>query len=294
MYLVTSFTKNIPRNLTLNTPVPICIDYYIEVKAQYHKSYLGTLRYRLERLSTYFSSYLIKDLTTSPYARDNITAFITHRLESVKPGTVRKDASTLQAMLNWLRRDIGLQIPDIFKQIRLPKDYGTRQFIPTEEQVHQVIGLLPSEELRDVCILLSETGCRRNEVLNLQIKDIYLTSRYVQLWDTKNGEDRKVPLSGTAVAILKKRLDYLEGKPDTYRVFSLLPEFVSKSFRKAADKVGLEHFVIHSLRHYRLSKLIEAGHDSILVSKVSGHRDHRVLSRYVKLDAEALARKLFD
>ncbi|ROV61758.1 site-specific integrase [Vibrio ponticus] len=294
MYLVTSFTKNLPRNLTLNTPIPICIDYYIEVKAQYHKSYLGTLRYRLERLSTYFSSYLIKDLTTSPYARDNITAFITHRLESVKPGTVRKDASTLQAMLNWLRRDIGLQIPDIFKQIRLPKDYGTRQFIPTEEQVHQVIGQLPSEELRDVCILLSETGCRRNEVLNLQIKDIYLTSRYVQLWDTKNGEDRKVPLSGTAVAILKKRLDYLDGKPDTYRVFSLLPEFVSKSFRKAADKVGLEHFVIHSLRHYRLSKLIEAGHDSILVSKVSGHRDHRVLSRYVKLDAEALARKLFD
>ncbi|HHI4976637.1 site-specific integrase [Vibrio parahaemolyticus] len=294
MYLVTSFTKNLPRNLTLNTPIPICIDYYIEVKAQYHKSYLGTLRYRLERLSTYFSSYLIKDLTTSPYARDNITAFITHRLESVKPGTVRKDASTLQAMLNWLRRDIGLQIPDIFKQIRLPKDYGTRQFIPTEEQVHQVIGLLPSEELRDVCRLLSETGCRRNEVLNLQIKDIYLTSRYVQLWDTKNGEDRKVPLSGTAVAILKKRLDYLDGKPNTYRVFSLLPELVSKSFRKAADKVGLEHFVIHSLRHYRLSKLIEAGHDSILVSKVSGHRDHRVLSRYVKLDAEALARKLFD
>ncbi|BBM65282.1 hypothetical protein VA249_19280 [Vibrio alfacsensis] len=294
MYLVTNLTKNTPRNITLSTPIPNCIDYYIEVKAQYHKSYLGTLKYRLERLRCYFSSYQVKDLTTSPYARDNITAFITHRLTNVKPGTVRKDASALQAMLNWLRRDIGLQIPDIFKQVRLPKDYGVRQFIPTEEQVYEVIGQLPNEELRDVCMLLSETGCRRNEVLNLQIKDIHLANRYVQLWDTKNGEDRKVPLSGLAIAILNKRLMLLEGKPNTYRVFSVLPEFVSKSFRKAADRVGLKNFVVHSLRHYRLSKLIEAGHDSILVSKVSGHRDHRVLSRYVKLDAEALARKLFD
>ncbi|EJG2229782.1 tyrosine-type recombinase/integrase [Vibrio parahaemolyticus] len=294
MHFATSFTKSPPINLTLNTPIPICVDYYIEVKAQYHKSYLGTIQYRLARISSYFSSYLIKDLTTSPYARDNVNSFITHRFKSVKAGTVRKDASVLQAMLNWLRRDVGLQIPDIFKQIRLPEDYGVRQFVPTDEEVYEVIGYLPSEELRDICMLLSETACRRNEVLNLCIKDVYLVNRYIQLWDTKNGEDRQVPLSTAAVAILRKRLQYLDGKPSSCRVFSLLPCFVSKSFRKAADKAGLHSFVVHSLRHYRLSKLIQAGHDSILVSKVSGHRDHRALSRYVKLDAEALAKHLFD
>lgn len=270
-------------NPTLNTPIPVCIDFYIQVKAQYHKSYLGTIRYRLERISKYFASFQVRDLTTSPNAREHINSFIESRLKVVKSGTARKDISTLKAMINWLRRDIGLQIPDIFKQIRIPKDYGVRQFVPTEEQVYKVIGNLPTDELKDVCLLLSETACRRNEILKLRVQDVHLDKRYVQLHDTKNGEDRRVPLSNPAIAVLSKRLELIEGKAETYPLFSVMPEFVSKQFRKAADREGLSDFVLHSLRHYRLSKLIGAGHDSILVSKVSGHKDHRMLNRYVKL-----------
>jgi integrase len=281
-------------NPTLNTPIPVCIDFYIQVKAQYHKSYLGTIRYRLERISKHFASFQVRDLTTSPNARGHINNFIESRLKVVKSGTARKDISTLQAMINWLRRDIGLQIPDIFKQIRIPKDYGVRQFVPTEEQVYKVIGNLPTDELKDVCLLLSETACRRNEVLKLRIQDVHLDKRYVQLHDTKSGEDRRVPLSNPAIAVLSKRLELIEGKAETYPLFSVMPEFVSKQFRKAADREGLSDFVLHSLRHYRLSKLIGAGHDSILVSKVSGHKDHRMLNRYVKLDATDVASLLFD
>ncbi|EGX7688115.1 site-specific integrase [Vibrio parahaemolyticus] len=281
-------------NPTLNTPIPICVSFYVEVKAQYHKSYLGTIRYRLERISKHFASFQVRDLTTSPNAREHINSFIESRLKVVKSGTVRKDVSTLQAMINWLRRDIGLQVPDIFKQIRIPKDYGVRQFVPTDEQVYKVIGNLPTDELKDICLLLSETACRRNEILKLRIQDVYLDKRYIQLYDTKNGEDRRVPLSNPAMAVLSKRLDLIEGKAETYPLFSVMPEFVSKQFRKAADKEGLSDFVLHSLRHYRLSKLIGAGHDSILVSKVSGHKDHRMLNRYVKLDATNLASLLFD
>ncbi|ENP8322965.1 site-specific integrase [Vibrio vulnificus] len=281
-------------NPTLNTPIPVCIDFYIQVKAQYHKSYLGTIRYRLERISKHFASFQVRDLTTSPYAREHINNFIESRLKVVKSGTARKDISTLQAMINWLRRDIGLQIPDIFKQIRIPKDYGVRQFVPTDEQVYKVIGNLPTDELKDVCLLLSETACRRNEVLKLRVQDVHLDKRYVQLYDTKNGEDRRVPLSNPAIAVLSKRLELIEGKAEIYPLFSVMPEFVSKQFRKAADREGLSDFVLHSLRHYRLSKLIGAGHDSILVSKVSGHKDHRMLNRYVKLDATDLASLLFD
>ncbi len=281
-------------NPTINTPIPVCIDFYIKVKAQYHKSYLGTIRYRLERLSTYFSSFQIRDLTINPNAREYIQSFIDSRLKVVKSGTVRKDVSTLRALINWLRRDIGLQIPDIFKQIRIPKEYGVRQFVPTDEQVYKVIGNLPTSELKDVCLLLSETACRRNEILKLRIQDVHLAQRYIQLYDTKNGEDRRVPLSSPSVAILSKRLELVEGRACTCPLFSVLPEYVSKQFRKAADIECLPEFVLHSLRHYRLSKLMGAGHDAILVSKVSGHKDHRMLNRYVKLDATDLARLLFD
>ncbi|MEZ9888116.1 tyrosine-type recombinase/integrase [Vibrio breoganii] len=288
MNLETSVTINI------NTPIPICVDYYIQTKAQYYKSYLGTIQYRLARISKWFSSYTLKDLTTSPDARNNISEFINHRLSTVKAGTVRKDASALQAMLNWYRKDYGLAIPDIFKQIRIPKDYAQRTFIPTDEQVYEVIGKLPSDDLKDVCLLLAETGCRRNEILNLRIQDVNTAKRMIVCNNTKNGTNRTVPLSRTAVAIFNKHLERLEGRAGTYLVFNIRGEFVSKQFRKAADSCHAYDFVIHSLRHYRLSKLIQAGHDHLLVSKVSGHKDVRTLSRYVHLDATDLAMMLFD
>ncbi len=80
-------------NPTLNTPIPICVSFYVEVKAQYHKSYLGTIRYRLERISKHFASFQVRDLTTSPNAREHINSFIESRLKVVKSGTVRKDVS---------------------------------------------------------------------------------------------------------------------------------------------------------------------------------------------------------
>ncbi|WP_162045933.1 hypothetical protein [Vibrio taketomensis] len=92
---------------SLNTLIPICIDFYVQVKAQNHKSYLGTSRYRLERLSQFIFSYQVRDLSTSPQARERINSFISTRLNQVQSGTVYNDVATLQAMLNWLRRDIG-------------------------------------------------------------------------------------------------------------------------------------------------------------------------------------------
>lgn len=281
-------------NPTLDTPIPVAIDFYIDVKAQYHKSYLNSQRYRLNRISSYYSAMTIRSLTVDSEARERIYEFMQWRLKKVKHGTVRKDMQVLQAFLNWLRKDIGLVIPDIFKRIRIPSDYGNRMFVPTEEQVYKVIGNLPSEDLKDVCLLLAETACRRSEVLKLRICDVFINERYIFLADTKNGDSRKVPLSRSAAAILEKRVSYVSGRSHLYPLFQLMPEFVSKQFRKAADREGLHEFVLHSLRHYQLSRLIQSGHDSILVSKVSGHKDHRILNRYIKVNTELLAIKLFD
>lgn len=81
MQILTHITLSNP---TLNTPIPVCIDFYIQVKAQYHKSCLGTIRYYLERISKHFASFQVRDLTTSPNAREHINNFIESRLKVVK------------------------------------------------------------------------------------------------------------------------------------------------------------------------------------------------------------------
>lgn len=275
--------------LSLYTPIPVLIEQYSIQKAQYFKSYLCTIQYRLKRLAKWFSDCCVKDITP-----ELVSKFLRERQTQVKSGSVRKDASVLRAMLNWLRKDIGLQIPDVFKHVRIPKDYTVRQFTPTDEQLHKVIGNLKTQELKDICLLLSETACRRSEILGLRLGDVCLTGRYLQLRDTKNGEGRHVPLSRPAIAILERKLYELDGYPESKHLFNTQPMYLSKAFRVAADEEGLNDFVLHSLRHYRLSKLIQAGHDHMLVSKLSGHKDIRVLNRYVKVDVSQLAVTLFD
>ncbi|EHR6436009.1 site-specific integrase [Vibrio parahaemolyticus] len=275
--------------LSLHTPIPVLVEQYSIQKAQYFKSYLCTIQYRLKCLAEWFSDSCVKDI--SP---ELVSKFLRDRQTQVKSGSVRKDASVLRAMLNWLRKDIGLQIPDVFKHVRIPKDYTVRQFTPTDEQLHKVIGNLKTQELKDICLLLSETACRRSEMLGVRIGDVCLAGRCLLLRGTKNGEDRRVPLSRPAMAILERKLYELEGYQESKLLFKTQPMYLSKAFRVAADEEGLNDFVLHSLRHYRLSKLIQAGHDHMLVAKLSGHKDIRVLNRYVKVDVSQLAATLFD
>ncbi|MEZ9705466.1 site-specific integrase [Vibrio breoganii] len=276
----------------LHTPVVICIQWYINTNRKYKKSYCSE-KYRLRTLSKHFGNLPLRAITTDENAPTLIQDFINVRLTEVHHGTARKDATTLQCMLNHLRKDVGLQIPNVFEKVRLPKDSGIRKFVPSDEQVYRVIGNIVDTDLRDAAILLAETGCRRGEIMKLTVGDVHCDKKYILCRNTKNGEDRKVPLSPSAIAILSRILINLVGRSDTYKLFRMRPERLSKEFRKAADKEGLSEFVVHSLRHYRLSKFIANGHDAMLVSKVSGHRDHRALNRYVKIDAEDLANILF-
>ncbi|WP_208640371.1 hypothetical protein [Vibrio aquaticus] len=88
-------------NPTLDTPIPVAIDFYIDVKAQYHKYYLISQKYRHNRISSYFSAMTIKSLTVDSKARERIYEFVQWRLKKVKHGTVRKDMQVLPAFLNW-------------------------------------------------------------------------------------------------------------------------------------------------------------------------------------------------
>ena len=47
-----------------------------------------------------------------------------------------------------------------------------------------------------------ETGMRRSKILNLTWNDINLETRIASLYDTKNGDDRHIPLTKTAIKLL--------------------------------------------------------------------------------------------
>lgn len=131
-----------------------------------------------------------------------------------------------------------------------------------------------------------ETGMRRGELVNIRWDQIDTTKRTLHIPVTKNGHPRTIPLSSTALDILK---DIPRNDP---RVFPLTLNAVKLAWKRLAERAGAADLHFHDLRHEAVSSFFEKGLSVPEVALISGHRDARMLFRYTHLRAEDVARKL--
>jgi integrase len=173
--------------------------------------------------------------------------------------------------------------------------------------------------------LAVETAMRRSEIISLRWEHVDLARRVAHLPATKNGSSRDVPLSTRALNILKAlqkveddeaesaadsalEVDENSGE-DEGRVFGIRCDAVTRAFERAvtrARKVYLSNckksrqkpdpryltdLRFHDLRHEATSRLAEIFplHE---LTKITGHKDPRMLMRYYHPRAEDLAKRL--
>ena len=133
------------------------------------------------------------------------------------------------------------------------------------------------------------TGARRGELLKLTWPDVDLKAGSILLRETKNGEDRRVPLIGEARDWLAtwakvRRLDDPRLFPGS-RTDN--PPPLDDAWRKAKAAAGVENLRIHDLRHSCGSYLARAGASAFQIAAILGHRSGPSLTaRYVHLVAE--------
>ncbi len=139
--------------------------------------------------------------------------------------------------------------------------------------------------LEAIILFALETGMRRGEIHKLLWKDVDLGKCTAQLLDTKNGEDRTIPLSSRALNVLKGLPRNINGK-----VFPGAD--ISHSFAAACRRAGIEDLHFHDLRHEATSRLFERGFNPMEVSSITGHKTLQMLKRYTHLRAEDLAKRM--
>ena len=128
---------------------------------------------------------------------------------------------------------------------------------------------------------------RRGELLGLEWAEIDLVNRTAHLPVTKNGTDRTVPLSTTAVETLESLPRDITGK-----VFPISKTSLIGLWRSACKRAEIEDLHFHDLRHEATSRFFEKGLNVIEVAAITGHKDVRMPQRYTHLRAEDLAKKL--
>ncbi|MGR4871896.1 integrase [Variovorax sp. LARHSF232] len=215
------------------------------------------------------------------------------RLRTACGTTVNRQLNLLHHVIEFARKEWGIGSGNPVSDVSRPKNNRARdRRLPQGEEERLLLACDDSRRgyLRDVVTLAIETGMRQAELLGLRWELIDLEKATARLLDTKNGEDRTVPLSKAAVALLTKRKPEGEGNGTVWP--GITTEAVKQAFQRARDRAGLEDFHFHDLRHEATSRFFEKGLNMMEAASVTGHRDFRMLKRYTHLDASKLALKL--
>ena len=137
------------------------------------------------------------------------------------------------------------------------------------------------------CLIL--TGCRVSELLSLTWDNVR-DDGFLHLVDTKTGDDRFVPIFNEVKSILQRRRNLPRPFPQNINA-------VEHSWRMVRKKLGLAHekdFVMHSLRHTCITRLLKKGIGIEVVSKIVGHKEIRMTQRYNHPSKDDLKDKLKD
>mgnify|MGYP003129984007 CR=1 FL=1 len=127
-------------------------------------------------------------------------------------------------------------------------------------------------------IFLIDIGCRLSEALKLKWEHIDFQNDFVKFVNTKNGEDRDVPMFKRVRDILEQRRERGLKSPFGFSISS-----VEWTWRKVRRELGMDNekdFVIHSLRHTCITRLLKRKIGIETVQLVVGHSDIRMTQAY--------------
>jgi integrase len=258
---------------------------------QYLKEVTPTLRSAPE------DTYRLKKMMRNPISQLNlfeltpqrIANYRDERLKEVRPNTVIRELAHISSMINHARREWGLGIINPVAQIRKPSQPQGRERVLNEAELVRILHELNKINpfLKPLCDFALETAMRRGELLSLVWGNINLEKRVAFLPITKNGRSRSVPLSTKAIGILNSLPRDIEG-----RVFPLNKGTVSTLFLRATRRAEIENFHFHDLRHMALTRLSSKFTNILELAAISGHRELKMLQRYVHIKAEDLAIKI--
>jgi integrase len=166
------------------------------------------------------------------------------------------------------------------KKITKPKEGRDRDRFLSIDEKHRLLEAchaFVNPYLYPIVALALEMGMRFGEIIKLRWRDINFERELVILKETKNGEDRILPLTSESIAILKqlnsasckgnKLIFKSRRHPLTEKAID-----IRKSFVKALKLAQIEEFRFHDLLHTAASHLAMNGATQGELMVILGHK----------------------
>jgi len=262
---------------------------FAEVAARFLKHQKGMLTPKAyERESGIVEHHLIP-FFSRPIAgirRVDVQSYVTERSGQTSAHSVKKELDVLKHLL---RLAVEWEIIPInpaqgVKSPRVPAG-RVRYLQPTE--LGKLLKACP-DWLRPIAAIALCTGMRRGEIVKLRWLDVDLAGQRILLPQTKNGEGRIVYLNQLGMTVINSLSDE-KAAPMSKLFADVTPDQVSVAFKRVCQKLAIEDFRFHDLRHCAASWLRMSGADIHTVAQLLGHKDLRMAARYQHLSPAFLA-----
>jgi integrase len=232
----------------------------------------------LRVLKRYFKQRMLSEIAPA-----DVDAFMAERRASVATATANRSAVVLKHMLRLAVR-WGYLRESPAADVRLVREPRGREVFLAHEDARALLAACPAW-LYPVVLTALYTGGRLSELTGLEWEHVDLDRKLVRFCDTKNGEDRTVPIGATLADVLKALPSRFEGG----RVFhgkggkNCTKPGVGSAYNRTVKRAKLPKVRFHDLRHTAASWWVQAGIPLNTVRERLGHKSLSMTIRYAHL-----------
>jgi|ERR1043165_644532 integrase len=199
----------------------------------------------------------------------------------LRPATINRELACLKILFNReIKNDVLAKNPVSRVKFLSEDNEQMRVLAPEEEKAYL---LAASQPLRDIATLILQTGMRPEEVYRIRRENVHLSQFYLfNPYEKTKAARRKIPLTEAAAAILRKRLDSVQG---TYlfpgRGVGDQPIIkVNNAHAATLERSGVRPFRLYDLRHTWATCAAMAGVDLVTLAAMLGHSRIQMVLRY--------------
>ncbi len=283
-------------------------DYTETVLAEFDEKERSTRTRQLKWWAEQFAGLALAEITADAIskARDRLAAETFTRGkprkdrktgETIPPkeykrsgGTVNRYIACLSHALSFAVKERRLLDRNPVSDISRKKEpRGRTRFLSDEERAALLDACVKSDwpPLHTLVLLAITTGARKGELIRLKWSDTDLKNGRALVRETKNDEQRTLPLAGKALEALRElklqnsvRSEWVFAQP------SGLPgpyEHFDAHWYAALASAGITDFHFHDLRHTTASMLAAQGASLLEIADVLGHKTLAMVKRYSHL-----------
>jgi len=266
---------------------------YIDVELLQRNSDQEKFKMQLLWWKNKIGAYLLLDITPSLLSECKETL---GKEPSPKPkngkltrsnATVNRYMACLSTVLTKAVKEWGwMEENPMFKVTKKKEPKGRVRFLSDPERKKLLIECQKiSHELYLLVLIALSVGARYGEIINLKWQNIDFNNKMFHFMDTKNGEDRGVPIPSLVLSELIEFSKVRNIKSDFVFISSDGKKLIyfRDRFTDAVDNAGIKDFRFHDLRHTAASYLAMNNASLLDIAEILGHKTLSMVKRYSHL-----------